>query len=319
MFGKSHLYVALAIAITSTLTPRAVSASVFAQSTFDTDRDGWVVKDLPYPAPGAPPTELGTFTPIQQPAGGNPGGYISFADPTANTWYWFAPLKFLGNKLGAYGGTLSFDLVVTGTGVPYDEEDVILVGGGITLIFTLPARPGTSFTTYHVGLSETGWRRNTRSGPPATQSDMATALASLTALYIRGEYLLSSDDVGQLDNVVLEGFGAVCDIQLNQATYHNGDQVIAQVLRFGNQDTASLAIELKLWFEVPGVAPISVLRVGADGSVVFPAGFNQNIGPTTFFTVMPATPRGIYAFSCRMVSPVTGAQLTQDLNPFEIQ
>jgi laminin B (domain IV) len=319
MFRKSRLsYVALAIAIIS-MTPRASFASTFAQSTFDADRDGWLVKDLPWPNPGAPPVELQTFTPTQQPTGGNPGGRLTFSDPTANTWYWFAPAKFLGNKLGAYGGTLSFDLVVTGTGTPYDQEDVILVGGGLTLVFTLPAQPGTSFTSYHLGLTETGWRRDTRSGVPATQADMAAALSSLTAIYIRGEYRLSTDDAGQLDNVVLEGSGAICDIQLNQAIYHNGDQVTAQVWRLGNQDTSPLAVEFKVWFEVPGFAPISVLRFGADGSVSFPAGLNQNLGPATLFTVAPSTPRGTYAFSCRVVNPVTGAEFTHDLNPFEIQ
>ena len=74
-----------------------------------------------------------------------------------------------------------------------------------------------------------------------------------------------------------------------------------------------------MWFEVPGFAPISVLRFGADGSVSFPAGLNQNLGPATLFTVAPSTPRGTYAFSCRVVNPVTGAEFTHDLNPFEIQ
>jgi len=320
MFGRSRpLYFTFMVVIASLLTPRSSAASVFAQSTFDTDRDGWLVKDLPWPNPGAPPVELGTFTPTQQPTGGNPGGRLVFTDPTANSWYWFAPAKFLGNKLGAYGGTLSFDLVVTGTGVPYDEEDVILVGGGITLVFTLPARPGTSFTSYRVPLTELGWRRNTRSGAPATQSDMATALGSLTALYIRGEYLLNTDDAGQLDNVILEGSGAVCDIQLNQATYHNNDQVVAQVFRLANQNASPLAIEVKVWFEVPGIAPVAYLRSGADGAVVFPAGFSRDLGPRTLFTVTPGLPRGIYAFSCRILNPVTGALLTRDFNAFEIQ
>jgi hypothetical protein len=37
------------------------------------------------------------------------------------------------------------------------------------------------------------------------------------------------------------------------------------------------------------------------------------------FTVQPTAPRGIYAFSCRMLHPTTGALLMEDLNPFEIQ
>jgi len=125
--------------------------------------------------------------------------------------------------------------------------------------------------------------------------------------------------VGQIDNVVLEGLGAVCDIQLNKTTFQDGEQVVAQVFKFTNFGASPVAVELKLWFEVPGFAPVSVARAGADGSLVFPVGFNRNSGPLGLFTVAPTLPRGTYAFSCRMVDPVTGGLLSQDLNSFEIQ
>jgi hypothetical protein len=187
------------------LSARAALADshVIVSSTFDTDAEGWVVKDLAFPNPGVPPAPLNTFTPVYQPTGGNPGGYLSLVDPTANSWYWYAPAKFLGDRHAAYGGTLSFDLAVTGTGAPFDEEDVILVGGGVTVVFTLPARPGTGFTSYQAMLTEAGWTRDTRSGPAATPADMQTVLGALTDIYIRGEYLLASDDVGRIDNVVM--------------------------------------------------------------------------------------------------------------------
>src|SRR4051794_12461165 len=123
-------WVALSLVVAAILAPSRGEADVLAQSTFDTDSDGWVVKDLPFPSPGAPPAPLGTFTPTYHATGGNLGGYLSLPDPTGNAWSWYAPPKFLGNKQAAYGGRLSFDLSVTGTGTPFDEEDVILVGGG---------------------------------------------------------------------------------------------------------------------------------------------------------------------------------------------
>jgi len=119
-------WLVLGLGLVSILTPGRSEAEVLAQSTFDTDSDGWVVKDLAYPSPGAPPVPLGTFNPTYHGTGGNPGGYLSLSDPTGNTWFWNAPSKFLGNKQAAYGGTLSFDLAVTGAGTPFDEEDVIL-------------------------------------------------------------------------------------------------------------------------------------------------------------------------------------------------
>jgi len=308
--------IALVLGTTSTA---FADSRVIASSTFDTDADGWVVKDLAFPNPGVPPVPLNTFTPTYQSTGGNPGGYLSLVDPTANAWYWYAPAKFLGDRHTAYGGSLSFDLMVTGTGTPFDEEDVMLVGGGVTLVFTLPARPATTFTSYQIGLTETGWKRDTRNGAAATPADMQTVLGALTDIYIRGEYLLASDDVGRIDNVVLSGPPrATCDIQLNKTSFVNGDAIAAPVFRLANLTAAPLSIEFKLWLEVPGVAPISIARAGENGAVVLPASFNQNLGPITLFTVSAAFPRGVYAFSCRVLDPVTGLLESEDLNAFDV-
>ena len=265
----SRIYSTLFSALTITFVGLAIaspsSAQVIAQSNFNIDADGWLVKDLLFPDPGAPPAPVGTFPPLYNGAGGNPGGHLSFPIRARTRWYWYAPPKFLGNKQNAYGGKLSFDLAVSGTGVPFDEEDVILVGGGLTLVTALPAAPVPGFTTYQIGLTEVGWKRNNHLGPPATQADMTTVLSALTDIYIRGEYRLALDDVGRLDNVMLEASSAVCDIVMNQATFVNGEQVVSQVLRLGNSSSAPLAVEWKLWLEVPGVAPISVVNTGANG------------------------------------------------------
>jgi hypothetical protein len=303
------------------LSSRAALADshVIVSSTFDTDAEGWVAKDLAYPSPGLPVTPLNTFTPVYQAAGGNPGGHLSLADPTANAWYWYAPPKFLGDRHAAYGGTLSFDLAVTGTGTPFDEEDVILVGGGVTLVFTLPARPGTGFTSYQATLTEAGWKRDTRSGPAATLADMQTVLGALTDIYIRGEYLLASDDVGRIDNVVIAAPPrAQCDVQLNKTSFVNGDTLAVPVFRLVNLTASTLAIEFKVWLEAPGAAPIVFARAGENGATALPAAFNQNLGPITLFTVGAAFPRGQYAFNCRILDPVTGLLQSEDLNPFEI-
>jgi len=312
-------FVALALAFGSVAIATPSSADVLAQSNFDIDRDGWLVKDLLFPNPGAPPAPASTFTPVYNGAGGNPGGHLSFPDPSANAWYWYAPAKFLGNKQNAYGGKLSFDLAVSGTGTPFNEEDIILVGGGLTLVFALPAPPVPTFTSYHIGLTEAGWKRNNNAGAPATRADMITVLSALTDIYIRGEYRLALDDVGRLDNVVLEGSAAVCDIQMSQTAYVNGEQVIAEVFRIANVAATPTAVEVKLWIDVPSHAPIKFANVGADGSFVLPAGLNKDLGPFSLFTVPPTAARGIYAFSCRMLHPITGALLMEDLNPFEIQ
>jgi len=152
----------------------------------------------------------------------------------------------------------------------------------------------------------------------ATPSEMTTVLGALTNIYIRGEYLLSLDDVGSIDNIVLDAPGAVCDIQLGQSSFQNGEQISIQVFRLGNQKLTPLAIEFKLWLEVPGPVAVGLGQSGADGSFVLPAGFNQNFGPFNLFAVAPTMPRGSYAFNCRMLNPVTGALMAEDINSFEI-
>ena len=48
------------------------------------------------------------------------------------------------------------------------------------------------------------------------------------------------------------------------------------------------------------------------------ARFNQNFGPLTLFTVNSGFPCGPYVFNCRILNPVTGGLLAEDLNPFTI-
>ena len=110
----------------------------------------------------------------------------------------------------------------------------------------------------------------------------------------------------------------VCDIQLNKTTYVTGEAVTASTLRVANTGASPMNVELKLWVGLQGLGPVSVANLGADGSVEFPAGFDQNLGPVTLFTVSSGMPQGSYEFSCRMRDPVTGALLAEDLNPFTI-
>jgi hypothetical protein len=113
--------------------------------------------------------------------------------------------------------------------------------------------------------------------------------------------------------------GPICDIQLNQTSFMDGDAVVVQVFRFANPTTPAVAIEFKIWLEGPGFSPIPILRGGEDGSVVLPPGFNIDLGPFPLVPVVPALPRGPWGFSCRMLDPVTGALLSEDLNPFVIR
>lgn len=131
---------------------------------------------------------------------------------------------------------------------------------------------------------------------------------------------LYDDNEGQLTATLhITADSAVCDVQLNQDSYGNGDQVIAQVVQVVNRTTTPLAIEFKFWFEVPERGPMSYERGGADGKVVLPVGFNKDFGPVTLATVTSTLPRGDYTFNCRLLDPVSGELLTEDVQLFTLQ
>lgn len=170
------------------------SAHAGATSTFDTDTEGWKLFG-----------DSTTSDPSHVASGGNPGGYIHGTDLTiGGVWYWQAPSKFLGDNSGSYGQTLSFDLRMRGSGPLFDDADVILAGGGVTLVFDFAAVPAdTGWTPYAVELSEAaGWRVSTLGGALATKAQIQAALGATTALRIRGEFITGTDN-GDLDNVLL--------------------------------------------------------------------------------------------------------------------
>lgn len=118
-------------------------------------------------------------------------------------------------------------------------------------------------------------------------------------------------------------YGSRCQIYsaitLNQTSFVNGDTVTATTLRFANAGTTPVAVEIKLWLEEPGVAPISVVNLGADGSLSLPALFDQDFGPLALSTVTSTFPRGTYGFNCRILRPVTGGLQGEALTSFSVQ
>ena len=132
-------------------------------STFDVDDEGWLIVN------NGPET-----TPEYDSTGGNPGGYISSEDSVQGAAFWLAPSKFLGDMATAYNTGLSFDLKQSKTGRQTDAGDVLLTGGGLTVVFDTCYNPGSEWTHYGVPLHElAGWRRDSL-GDPAATSAVAT-------------------------------------------------------------------------------------------------------------------------------------------------
>ena len=170
---------------------------VVASSTFETDEDGWRITGDAQ-GDGTAPDYL--------ESGGSPGGHICANDNVAGgTWYFSAPAKFLGDRAGAYGGTLAFDIKQSSTDDQFAQDDIVLRNGTTTIVYDFgnaADHPGTDWTGYSVPLdaSDPGWTYD--SGGDVSPAAFRTLLGNLTGLSIRGEYV-SGSDTGCLDNVEL--------------------------------------------------------------------------------------------------------------------
>lgn len=124
----------------------------------------------------------GSAVPEHLSEGGNPGGHLCADDNVAGgVWFWQAPAAYLGNQSAAFDGVLQFDLKQSSTNSQFDDNDVILRGAGLTLVFDTPNNPGVEWTRYSIPLnSAAGWRIDARSGPAATDEAIQSVLSDLT-------------------------------------------------------------------------------------------------------------------------------------------
>jgi hypothetical protein len=68
----------------------------------------------------------------------------------------------------------------------------------------------------------------------------------------------------------------------------------------------------------PGLTPISIGNVGADGLYVLTPGVDEEYGPLDLLTVTPELPGGRYEFSARVLDPVTGEVLNENIQSFDV-
>lgn len=197
---------------------------ILAASTFESDTEGWRI------------TKAGEqkLDPTYQSVGGHSGGYAALTNPDGIWSYWDAPEKFLGNISSAYGGTLHYELRDQGSGTPVEQDDVILTGGGLTLVYHADQDPlSTEWTVYDVLLKESAGWINTATGEEATSSEMQTVLSSLEVLRIRAEYL-PGDDSFHLDNVLLS--------ETDTPTWIDSSAGIAQVVTIKEHDDITITL-----------------------------------------------------------------------------
>lgn len=151
---------------------------------FDTGAEGWTAVD------GGALSWVAT--------GGNPGGWLRVADITDQDFLLKAPATWLGNRSAWLGGTLSFDALNVNNEspdwAPFGEVVITGAAGSVTLDIVAANQPPADgqWHRYSVLLAPAaGW-----SGAP-----LASVLANVTSLTIKGEFHAGVTEVVGIDNI----------------------------------------------------------------------------------------------------------------------
>ncbi|XP_055304959.1 basement membrane-specific heparan sulfate proteoglycan core protein isoform X6 [Sitodiplosis mosellana] len=118
-----------------------------------------------------------------------------------NTYYWSLPQRFLGNQLKSYGGYLSFSIENEAYGTYIPDQDIIIRGNGLTLVWTR-ANPNENRTEAHI--KESDWQSIDQGGPRvASRADLLTVLSNLETVLVRATLKEGVSQV-HLSDVVLD-------------------------------------------------------------------------------------------------------------------
>jgi len=200
-FARSLLTVALVIV----LSPGLAGASVLAQSTFDTDVDGWTTFLV---TAGNPLSNIAFAA-----ASGNPGGAARHDAPSDGlTSYFRGPSKFHSAFHSAVGGSVSWDIAtINHSGDTFFRSSDLTILAGVNRIRLYVTPPVPIFPTYSEYEADfttaAGWFFfDGVTETVATQSQIDAVLLGADWFSIRAEYWSSATpDITFLDNVVVRG------------------------------------------------------------------------------------------------------------------
>jgi len=169
-----------------------VTPTISISSFFDNDDEGWTVV-----LPGG----TGPIAPTWNPEFGSPGAEISYTGE--GTWYWNAPIKFIGDISPAIGHRMAFDLNQIRSRQSDSKNLVEIESSNRKIVFDGLYSPSEAWTAYSIPLEARHWRL---AGGRSVLTDTLfhQIMSNVVALRIRGSHMHNCPNcTGGLDNVVL--------------------------------------------------------------------------------------------------------------------
>ncbi len=134
-------------------------------------------------------------------------------------------------------------------------------------------------------------------------------------------YVAGSDALGNVRMYVVDlRDGQRCTVVVSSLAYGNGDSVTVMVLELRNSRPGVHApIELKVWLGGDAIGPIGLVNTGAAGTFKLAPDSVRNYGPFSLPPITDGWPRGAYEIGCRLLHPITGRTISENVAAFTVQ
>jgi Concanavalin A-like lectin/glucanases superfamily/Purple acid Phosphatase, N-terminal domain len=127
-----------------------------------------------------------------------------------------------------------------------------------------------------------------------------------------------AEDAQVRESLVQDRLLPVVDIRMDRTAYSVGDTVTASSFSISNPSGLSRSVELKTWLVTPALEPITLKAEETAGLFTLPAGMALDIGPLSLFDILSDLPAGTWQVDARLVDPVTGDLIAEDIKSFTV-
>jgi hypothetical protein len=110
----------------------------------------------------------------------------------------------------------------------------------------------------------------------------------------------------------------VVSIRMDRTADSPGDTVTERSLLISNPSLLGRSVELKTWLVNPDLEPIMLNVEETAGLYTLPPGMALDLGPVPFFNILSDLPAGTWQLEARLVDPVTGDLIAEDMNSFTV-